>query len=146
MDVWVSFKFISSSILAAMFLFSVFLALANKSLGAPGPATRFHIRDVVAENGTATSVLHHEGDYDGMRSLLNILWGCTVTIFTCTWVAVHPNIPGAQDSRLTRLSRRVVTMLCAVVMPECIAMWALQQRIAAKQIIAEYNAKMKSKQ
>ncbi|KAJ7219854.1 hypothetical protein C8J57DRAFT_1095103 [Mycena rebaudengoi] len=27
------------------------------------------------------------------RKLFDIVWGCLVTIFACTWVSVHPNVP-----------------------------------------------------
>ena len=32
-------------------------------------------------------------DLTHCRTIWNIVWSCLVTIFLCTWVAVHPNIP-----------------------------------------------------
>jgi hypothetical protein len=32
-------------------------------------------------------------DIGHCRTLLGIVWSCITTIFLCTWVAIHPNIP-----------------------------------------------------
>ena len=32
-------------------------------------------------------------DLSHCRSIWNIIWSCIVMIFSCTWVAVHPNVP-----------------------------------------------------
>jgi hypothetical protein len=32
-------------------------------------------------------------DIDNCRTLLGIIWSCITTVFLCTWVAIHPNIP-----------------------------------------------------
>ena len=29
-----------------------------------------------------------------VRTDIGIIWSCLVTIFSCTWVAAYPNIPG----------------------------------------------------
>ncbi|KAJ7151302.1 hypothetical protein C8R43DRAFT_1190704 [Mycena crocata] len=34
------------------------------------------------------------------RKLFDIVWGCLVTIFACTWVSVHPNVPPPDQSWL----------------------------------------------
>src|ERR1700691_5725134 len=34
-----------------------------------------------------------------VRTKTSIVWSCLVTIFSCTWVAVHPNIPGPNAKR-----------------------------------------------
>ena len=28
-----------------------------------------------------------------MRTRFDIVWTCVTTLFICTWVAIHPNIP-----------------------------------------------------
>ncbi|KAF7369946.1 hypothetical protein MSAN_00624200 [Mycena sanguinolenta] len=30
------------------------------------------------------------------RTLFSVVWGCLATIFACTWVSVHPNVPPAR--------------------------------------------------
>jgi hypothetical protein len=32
-------------------------------------------------------------DMGHCRTLLGIIWSCVTTIFLCTWVSIHPNIP-----------------------------------------------------
>jgi hypothetical protein len=32
-------------------------------------------------------------DIDNCRTLLGIIWSCITSVFLCTWVAIHPNIP-----------------------------------------------------
>lgn len=42
------------------------------------------------------------------RTVWNIIWSCTITIFVCIWVAVHPNIPQPKPSfRPVRLDRHL---------------------------------------
>ena len=32
-------------------------------------------------------------DLTHCHTIWNIVWSCLITIFSCTWVAIHPNIP-----------------------------------------------------
>jgi len=41
------------------------------------------------------------------RTVWNIIWSCLVTIFSCTWVAVHPNIPNAEEKWFMTALRRL---------------------------------------
>ena len=36
---------------------------------------------------------NHCNDLTHCRTIWSIVWSCLVTIFSCTWVAVHPNVP-----------------------------------------------------
>lgn len=38
-------------------------------------------------------------DVDGKRTLLQLIWSCSATIFVCTWLAVHPSVPGREGSQ-----------------------------------------------
>ncbi|KAF8187997.1 hypothetical protein BJ912DRAFT_1059556 [Pholiota molesta] len=75
----------------------------------------------------------------GQRTINEIVISCFATIFACTWSAVHPNIPGITDSAWTRFKRRVTITIYALLAPEIMAGWAMEQRIAAKEIMDEYN-------
>jgi len=67
----------------------------------------------------------------GCRSLGDIIRSCVVTIFLCTWVSMHPNIP-SPDERWPRLAlRRAGLLLLALFVPEAVIGWALRQRLAA---------------
>jgi hypothetical protein len=92
-------------------------------------------------------------DYDNCRSLLSIFWSCITTIFLCTWVAVHPNVPEPVDTRemsfwrkhayqLSCLGDKMVMFICALLVPEYILAWALRQFLLAR-IIANENGKCK---
>ena len=72
------------------------------------------------------------------RSELSIIWGCLATIFACSWVAVHPNIPAPSGSIfLTRLK----LMGCMLIAPELVIMWAGRQWYAAHHIADCQNEK-----
>lgn len=65
------------------------------------------------------------------RSESSIVWGCLATIFACSWVAVHPNIPALSGSIfLTRLE----LMVCMLIAPELVIIWAARQWYAAHRI------------
>ncbi|KAF5356519.1 hypothetical protein D9757_013523 [Collybiopsis confluens] len=61
------------------------------------------------------------------RSTSDIFWSCITTIFACTWVAVHPNVPPAHSSDWQLFWRRVKILAVALIAPEFIIIWALNQ-------------------
>ncbi|KAJ7700415.1 hypothetical protein B0H17DRAFT_925594, partial [Mycena rosella] len=72
-------------------------------------------------------------DINNCRKLFDIVWGCLTTIFACTWVSVHPNVPPPDQSRLALLWRRLKLMLIAVLAPELIV------GLAARQFFVAWN-------
>ncbi|KXN82158.1 hypothetical protein AN958_02967 [Leucoagaricus sp. SymC.cos] len=71
------------------------------------------------------------------RTTMNILWSCLATIFACTWVAVHPNIPGPRESEWLRFRRRFATMFYAVIAPEVVTLWAMRQQSSCCKFYSE---------
>ena len=69
------------------------------------------------------------------RTLSSIIYSCLLTIFACTWTAVHPNLPGPDDSKIQVLRRRLKIVLVTLVAPEYTLYWALMQRKAAKELV-----------
>ncbi|RDB27349.1 hypothetical protein Hypma_004323 [Hypsizygus marmoreus] len=72
------------------------------------------------------------------RSVPDIVWSCLATIFACTWIAIHPNIPpqeGVVGSTITRVQILVVALLT----PELIILWASRQWFAARAMAKEYE-------
>ena len=66
------------------------------------------------------------------RTIWDIIWSSLTTIFTCTWVACHPNIPGLDEIRpMERKARRIKVFLVALLAPEVIVLWAMRQFFAA---------------
>ena len=47
----------------------------------------------VSPVGNRSLTPNHCKDLSHCRSIWNIVWSCLVTIFSCTWIAVHPNVP-----------------------------------------------------
>lgn len=80
------------------------------------------------------------------RTLLGIIWSCLTTIFACTWLAVHPNVPPPTEERATGfwvkckyIVRRFILnklpiLLMALVVPKYILAWAIRQRLVADAI------------
>ena len=68
------------------------------------------------------------------RSEWNIVWSCFATLFTCSWVAIHPNIPLQSDSFKRILARRLMIMGYMLIVPELVICWAARQWCAARDI------------
>ncbi|KXN85201.1 hypothetical protein AN958_11624 [Leucoagaricus sp. SymC.cos] len=77
------------------------------------------------------------------RALQGIIWSCLATIFACTWVSMHPNVPDPRWSGFRRLWERIILMFYAVIGPEFIAVWAFRQRMMAVIRANEYNEQFK---
>ena len=73
------------------------------------------------------------------RSLLDILWSCLATLFACSWVSVHPNIPGTDESWWRIYLRRLELMFWAVFAPELIISWAFRQWSGARNLKKLYK-------
>ena len=92
----------------------------------------------------ASSIIHREGaltsrvDYCSQRTLFNIIWGCISTTIICAWAAIHPNIPPREGPFKATL-RRLELMFWAIMAPEILPAWALNQRLAAMTIRDLYN-------
>ena len=62
-------------------------------------------------------------------------------MFACSWVSVHPNVPGKDDNDLIIAMRRAKIMFWALVAPECVIVWAARQYFGAKRIERKYKGK-----
>ena len=82
---------------------------------------------------SATSV-----DNRPTRTLFNIVLGCASTIVISAWRSVHPNIPPKQ-SYLRRIFRKLDLLICTIIAPEILPLWALKQWIAAAEVRDIYN-------
>ena len=83
-----------------------------------------------------SSILHPSSnpDFLGDRSIYNIIWSCLATIFACTWIAVHPNLPAPKEGELQVFLRRLAIMGYLLLAPEMVIMWASRQYLAALEI------------
>ena len=96
---------------------------------------------------TIVNRLNHCNDLAHCRTIWNIVWSCLVTIFSCTWVAVHPNIPCPKKRKangwiqrciwnplLSFAEHRLPLFVCALLVPEYVLAWAIRQFFRAREI------------
>ena len=63
-------------------------------------------------------------DIDHCRKLSSLIWSCLTTVFLCTWVALHPDVPKEYETRwVDRSKARVSLMLKMLLAPE----WHVQR-------------------
>lgn len=117
---------------------------ADPSLHLLYPSSAFMILPVVEQdflefrcNGTLLSAQQLSftsscKNIDYCRTLWSIIWSCLATLVACTWVSVHPNIPAPYNCLLPL--HRVRLMLLAIIAPEIIVLWALRQRMVARDL------------
>ncbi|KAG2111835.1 hypothetical protein DEU56DRAFT_896527 [Suillus clintonianus] len=91
-----------------------------------------------------TSIIHTLDTSDSpcsnsTRTLWNILLSCGLTLFACTWTAIHTNIPGMEESRVAITSRRVFLMVAALIAPELMITWATRQFFSARATAKKFN-------
>ena len=78
------------------------------------------------------------------RSIWDILWSCLATIFACSWVSVHPNIPGRNEAQWRILLCRLELMFWAIVAPELLILWAFRQWSGARHLEKLYKGEISS--
>ncbi|KAJ3851249.1 hypothetical protein EV368DRAFT_43568 [Lentinula lateritia] len=75
------------------------------------------------------------------RTVVGILWSCLAVLFTCTWVAVHPNIPRPnQVEQWKGIKQRIGFMLLTLIAPEATLWIAVRQWLAARELVKRYKA------
>ena len=84
------------------------------------------------------SILLREDRFDS-RSIYGILWSCLSTIFACTWITIHPNVPAPGDSQWAVLSRRLAIMGYFLLAPEFIIFWAVRQHYVARYMTKKHE-------
>ncbi|KAJ7592052.1 hypothetical protein C8J56DRAFT_824057 [Mycena floridula] len=78
-------------------------------------------------------------DIHDCRTLYDIIFGCVATIFACTWVSVHPNVPPPGLGVFKRTFRRLSMMLVAIIAPEIVVFFAARQFMFARRFAKEFN-------
>ncbi|KXN83130.1 hypothetical protein AN958_01801 [Leucoagaricus sp. SymC.cos] len=73
------------------------------------------------------------------RTMQGIIWSCLATIFACTWVSMHPNVPDPRFSAWQRLCERFKLLFYALTGPELVAVWAYRQKMMATKYAKYYN-------
>ena len=73
------------------------------------------------------------------RTIWNVVQSCLVTIFLCTWVASHPNMLGPQDGKIMAALFRAWLAVDALLTPELVIAWAMQQWFVARKSVRDVN-------
>ena len=105
-------------------LLAIFFALSLHSLTESAP--------IIPENATPKE---WGITCQQFRTISSIIYSCLLTIFACTWTAVHPNLPGPNDNKFQVFGRRMKVVLVTLIAPEYTLFWALLQRRAAKELV-----------
>jgi hypothetical protein len=74
------------------------------------------------------------------RGTIGLLWSCFATIFLCTWNAIHPNLPGMDESKFRIIGRRMLYVLFCLLAPEWFAFSALDNLGSVMQVRKEVKA------
>ena len=94
-------------------------------------------------------------DVTHTRTIWNIIWSCLATIFSCTWVAVHPNMPcpkkreaknrfqrWIRNPLLSFAEHRLPLFVCALLVPEYVLAWAIRQYLRAREIARDNKGEL----
>ncbi|KAF8900230.1 hypothetical protein CPB84DRAFT_1779103 [Gymnopilus junonius] len=80
------------------------------------------------------------GPLGPQRSIWDIIWSCLSTIYACTWVPTHPDVPVSHKNFMKGLIQsRFGLMCCAIIAPEFIMVWGIQQRLGARRLALKYK-------
>ena len=109
-----------------LFLLFLYYLLQGPSTDA-GPISTIEHRSLMG---------NHCNDLAHCRTIWNIVWSCVVTIFSCTWVAIHPNVPcpKKRNPLLSFAEHRLPLFICALLVPEYVLVWSIRQFLAARKI------------
>ena len=130
-------KSLCTPFLVMLFLLFLYYLLQGPSTGV-GPILAIEDRSLTG---------NHCNDLGHCRTIWNIVWSCLVTIFSCTWVAVHPNVPCPKKREangwieryirnplLSFVEHRLPLFICALLVPEYVLAWAIRQFLRAREI------------
>ncbi|KAH7873936.1 uncharacterized protein C8R40DRAFT_336780 [Lentinula edodes] len=99
-----------------------------KATIAQANVTSFAMLGSSADTGDSCDDIHH------CRTFLQIFWSCISVLVACTWVSVHPNLPGPNEGFWRILWRRISLMIVALIAPEMLVLWAARQWYAARKL------------
>ncbi|KAF8644493.1 hypothetical protein AX16_008433 [Volvariella volvacea WC 439] len=78
-------------------------------------------------------------DPSKIRSTSELVWNCLGTIFICTYVAIHPNMPDRNATKSEKMWQKVKTCLYALLAPEAVIVMAMRQRFNASMIAKQFR-------
>ncbi|KAI4191756.1 MAG: hypothetical protein LQ348_003435 [Seirophora lacunosa] len=73
------------------------------------------------------------------RGTFDILWSCLFTIFLCTWVSLHLNVPSPHETYRHQFSRKARWMLQGIMAPEFVLAFATGQKVEATRSVEDFK-------
>ncbi|KDR83026.1 hypothetical protein GALMADRAFT_134537 [Galerina marginata CBS 339.88] len=73
------------------------------------------------------------------RTLAGVIWSCLATIFVCTWVTIHSNLPPPGEKKWRTIVRGFKSMFWGLIGPELTLTWSIRQWLSAREISREYK-------
>ncbi|KIM41082.1 hypothetical protein M413DRAFT_445815 [Hebeloma cylindrosporum] len=122
-----------------IFLALLYVCLFSASQNPFALPTDFRSPQNFPRNDLEAIFIREDESRFGSRSIYGILWSCLSTIFTCTWIVVHPNIPAPGDSQWAVLRRRIAIMGYVLLGPEMVIYWAWRQHSAARSFAKKHG-------
>lgn len=100
-----------------------------------------HFCFVEAADGNDTSTGRRDGwvSQPNGRGTFDILWSCLFTIFLCTWVSLHLNVPSMHETYRHQFSRKLRWMLQAIIAPEFVLVLAAGQKVEANRSVQDFK-------
>ncbi|KAG2068119.1 hypothetical protein BDR04DRAFT_1129340 [Suillus decipiens] len=77
----------------------------------------------------------HDSPSYNTRTLWDILSSCGLTLFACTWTAVHPDISYMDQRVIANTLRRLFLMAVVSIAPEFMIYWAICQFLSARFVL-----------
>ncbi|KZT19440.1 hypothetical protein NEOLEDRAFT_1151991 [Neolentinus lepideus HHB14362 ss-1] len=79
------------------------------------------------------------GNGDKFRTIHQIVISCAATVWACTWMTLHLNIPPAHESALWRILRRLGITIVFIMAPELVVAWAVRQWLVARRVTKKWQ-------
>ena len=123
-----------------IFLALLYLSFFSGSWNTLALPTDSRTREILVKNHLQSIFIREEDKFDS-RSIYGILWSCLSTIFACSWITVHPNMPAPGDSQWAVLRRRLAIMAYFLLTPEFVILWAARQHSVARNLTKRHATK-----
>ncbi|KAL8636860.1 MAG: hypothetical protein Q9228_005800 [Teloschistes exilis] len=104
-------------------------------LGLLAVASFVFVEAAEASNGTSQDRRDGWVSQPNGRGTFDILWSCLFTIFLCTWVSLHLNVPAAHENYWHQFCRKMRWMVQAIMAPEFVLAFATGQKVEARRSV-----------
>ncbi|KAF8646101.1 hypothetical protein AX16_007388 [Volvariella volvacea WC 439] len=125
-----------------MFLGALLVFLLSRTLAHPIPEPLPPANPVPPSSPVLTAFVAVSDcirDPSRIRSTSELVWNCLGTVFVCTYVAIHHNMPDRNASKKQRMWEKLSMSIYTLLVPEAIIMHAMSQRFVASRIVERFR-------